>query len=944
MLQNKLSYRTRNNNYMNTLNCYKSRSGRPVTFMMLTLLAFVLALASVTYAPSVHAQQISEEQLEQFRQLPRAQQERLARQYGIDIRMLEQQGALQSDREREREREPDTIFLRGTEFDRDGNPIMPDDILRQFRDPDDELKPFGYDLFAGEPRSFTPLRSAPVPGDYVLGIDDTLKVYLYGKETQQHELIIDREGNILLPEVGVLNVAGMTYSEARNLIHSRVRERMIGYEASVSMGELRSIQIFVTGESYRPGAYSVSALTTITQAIFHSGGVSDIASLRNIQVRRGGRVIETLDLYDFLLHGDNASDIRLKSGDVVFIPTRGAMAAIDGEVRRPALYELKRGETLSDLLDMAGGNRASAYMRTIHVQRVADGQRVVHSVNATNGGAGEFTLRDGDEIRVPVVGDQLDNNILLIGAVSRPGHYEWKEGLRVTDLISSTRHDLMEQADLGYALIVREEGPRRLLKTYQFDVAMAVEGDPSHDLELQPRDQILVFSRYELKENETRNISRLTMTQQDREKEEREKLFNDFRMKYLRDLVRDQDEEDTYFAGRMDARDRVQGLFGQPDDDEEEMREEDYSEYSRHRMLQPVIERITDQGATVGRTPLVYVSGEVRHPGIYPLPENAQVAHMVAAAGGLKDSAYLARAELTRVNIEDGDAVTDFIPVDLADALLSEARGDNHERNIAVQGRDRLNVLSIPEWQNTYEVTLEGEVRFPGTYSVRRGESLRALIERAGGLTDYAFAEGAVFTREELREAEQRRIQNLAQDLQREIAGNVITDTGGMSVSYEETRVLLRDLVSAQAMGRMVIDLPSILADGGREGDISLRDGDRVVIPPRHDSVSVIGEVQLATSHRYNSDLGVSDYLSMSGGTKQKADIDRIYVIRANGAVEPFQQRRGWFSQNRATEMRPGDTIVVPLDSGYKDNMQLWVSSTQIIYQLAVAAAAIGRI
>jgi len=902
----------------------------------LVVVTFLLP-ATVTTAD---AQQLTQQQIEQFRQLPRAQQEQLARQYGFDLSMLDRET-----RQRDREQtEQDPIFIRGTQFDRDGNPILPDDVLRQFEDDEDELKPFGYDLFAGEPTTHTPIRSAPVPADYVLGAGDTLKVYLQGQQSRTEEVTIERDGSAVITDVGALDLSGMTFNEARSLIRNRVRERMIGYEASVSMGELRSIQIFVTGESYRPGAYTVNALTTVTQAIFRSGGVSDIASLRNIQVRRAGEVISAIDLYDFLLQGDNQGDIRLQSGDVVFIPTRGAMVEVDGEVRRPAIYELKSDETLADVLTMAGGARGDAYLRSVPVQRIENGKRVIQSVDATGAEAGGFTMRDGDQVRVRGVGTQLDDNILLIGAVSRPGHYQWREGIRVSDIIRSTRQDLMEHADLGYGLVVRESGARRTLTTKQFDIAMAVEGEPQHNLELHPRDQILVFSRFELLENEKRNISRLTMTKQEREKEEREQIFNEFRMKYLRDLLQNEDDLRRN-AERLDSRARVQGLFGERDtDEEEELEESVYSEYSRYRMLQPVIERLTDQGATVGRTPLIYVSGEVRHPGIYPLPENGRVSTMIAAAGGLKDSAYMARAELTRVNIENGDAVTEFFPVDIGAALMASVRGEDSSANVAIQGRDRLNVLSIPEWQNTYEVTLEGEVRFPGTYSVRRGESLKNLIERAGGLTDYAFAEGAVFTREELKEAEQRRLQSLAQDLQREIAGNVITDTGGMGVTYEETRVLLRDLVSAQAMGRMVIDLPSILAGDGVERDVSLRDGDKLVIPPRHDSVSVIGEVQLATAHRYNNELSVSDYLAMSGGTKQKADHDRIYVIRANGAVEPFQQRRGWFSQSRSTQLRPGDTIVVPLDSGYTENMELWVSSTQIIYQLAVAAAAIGRI
>lgn len=909
---------------------------------MLRMLTGILLVAALVVfsagTAEVHAQQVSQEQLEQLRQLPRAQQERLARQYGVDLSRLDQMDR----REQQEQQEPETIFMRGTEFDRDGNPILPDDILRQFQDEEDVLKPFGYELFAGQPSTFTPLRNVSVPADYVLGVGDSLTVHLFGQETQQHMVRINPEGNVIIPQLGVINIAGMRYSEAVELIRSRVNERMIGFEAAVSMGELRSVQIFLTGESFRPGAYTVNALTTISQALVLSGGVSDIASLRGVQLRRAGQVVAELDLYDFLLKGETKDDIRVKPGDVIFIPARGPMVSIEGEIARPAIYELKGEETLADLIEYAGGESPDAFLKSIHVQRIRNGQRVIESVDAHDDRGASYALRGGDRVNIPVVGEQLDNDIMLIGAVTRSGHYEWKPGIRVSDIIRSARHDLLEQADLGYALIVREEGSRRHVSTLQFDIGLALEGDERHNLELEPRDQVLVFSRFELKENERNSISRLTLTQQERQKEEREKLFDEFRMRYLRSVT-ESAEDRARRARELESRAELQGLFGR-EMQEDEIDEAEYSEFSRHRMLAPVIDRMRDQGVTVGQTPLVSVSGEVRHPGIYPLPRNARVSDLVAAAGGLLDSAYLARAEVARIEREGDRLQHNFIPVNLEQALMSDAKGEVSKENFRIASRDRLNVLSIPDWQNTYEVEVGGEVRFPGTYSVRRGESLQNLIERAGGLTDFAFAEGAVFTRDELREAEQRRLESLAQDLQREIASNVITDTGSTGVTYQETRVLLRDLVSAQALGRMVIDLPAILAGDSQMQDVSLRDGDRIVIPPRHDSVSVMGEVQQATAHRYNPNLSVADYLARSGGVKQKADNDRIYVIRANGAVEPYRPTRGWFSQSRSTQLRPGDTIVVPLDSGYRTNMELWVNSTQIIYQLAVAAAAIGRI
>ena len=201
-----------------------------------------------------------------------------------------------------------------------------------------------------------------------------------------------------------------------------------------------------------------------------------------------------------------------------------------------------------------------------------------------------------------------------------------------------------------------------------------------------------------------------------------------------------------------------------------------------------------------------------------------------------------------------------------------------------------------------------------------------------------------MFTRDELRQQERHRMNLLAEELQREIASNAITGTGGSNHTYEQLRTLLADLMAVEPVGRLVIDLPRILAGESHAGDIELKDGDTLHVPSRLDSVSIMGEVQMAMSYRFDRDLGVRDYINMSGGTKQKADTRRIYVVRANGAIEPHRQRRGWFSTTGSASLRPGDTIVVPLDTTYTENLQLWSQVTNIIYNSAVALAAINSI
>jgi protein involved in polysaccharide export with SLBB domain len=881
----------------------------------------------------------SQAQIEQLKSLPRAQQEALAKQFGIDPGMLDRINNQSSSSSSNNQKREDVVFPRGTHFDKNGDPIIPEDLEEQFTRDKDELKPFGYDLFAGEPKSFSPTGYAPVPSNYIMGVGDTIKVQLFGKENRSYDLTIDREGKIVIPDLGELTVAGLSYSLMQDMIQNQVKQRLIGFNAAVSMGELRSIQVFIAGEAYKPGSYTISSLSTISQALYLAGGVSDIASLRSIRLMRAGKVVAEFDLYDLLLKGDASDDKMLQTGDVVFIPPRGDMITVKGEVKRPALYELKGNETLQDAIRFAGGSEDDAYLSSAQLQRIVKGKRLISTVDLTADKDLNKTLQGGDVLTLRQVSEALDNSLLLVGAVTRPGHYQWYNGMRLNDVLRDSRHDLLEQADLAYGLVVRETGPQRDLSLYQFNVAEAINGKAEENLVLKERDQIVIFSRYQTKAQEKQQLSRFTLTKQEREAEERQEMLAEYRHAFLKDLVEEKKQsngESREVAETQSGLTPLSDLFGSPDEDDVEVADEDLALYSRDKLLEPIMERIQRQRTSNGNTPLVYVAGEVNHPGVYPLVENASVSRLLEAAGGVKDSAYLKRAEVTRFEFNKDTAETDYLSVALNDVL-------NGEMDVPLQGRDRLNVLSIPEWQNTYEVTLRGEVRFPGTYAIKRGETLTQLIERAGGFTDHAFIEGAIFTREELRKQEQERKKILAQELQREVAGNMLTGTGDTRVSYNEVRTLLADLLSVEPVGRLIMDLPKLLASNGAN-NVQLKDGDTLHVPSRKDSISIMGEVQMATSYHFDPELTVNEYIDRSGGTKEKADEDRIYIVKANGAIERYEGGSSWFSFSSNSQLGPGDTIIVPMDTTYMENLELWSQVTGIIYNSAVALAAINGI
>ena len=217
------------------------------------------------------------------------------------------------------------------------------------------LERYGVSLFDRDVSTFAPTDDALVPDEYRLGVGDQLVVQLFGKENATYTLSVGRDGSINFPKLGAITVSGLTFEDSRALIDTRVEQQLIGVEAVVTLGRLRAIGVFMAGEVRVPGAYSVSALTTVTQALFQAGGVTDIGSLRGIQVRRAGRDSTTFDVYDLLMRGDPSGDIRLQSGDVLFVPTIDSVVEVRGEVRRPMAYELAGGETVADLIQMAGG-------------------------------------------------------------------------------------------------------------------------------------------------------------------------------------------------------------------------------------------------------------------------------------------------------------------------------------------------------------------------------------------------------------------------------------------------------------------------------------------------------------------------------------------------------------------------------------------------------------
>jgi len=318
------------------------------------------------------------------------------------------------------------------------------------------LKPFGYDLFVNVPTTFAPATDIPVPADYVVGPGDTIQLQLIGEGGGWYSLVVGRNGEINLPELGPIAVAGMRFNDASAMLERRVAEQMIGMRASVTMGPLRSIQVFVLGEAVRPGSFTVSGLSTITNALFSSGGVKPIGSLRNIELKRDGKVVARLDLYDLLLNGDTRDDVRLLPGDAIFIPPVGTTAGATGEVRRPAIYELKGGETAADLVRYAGGLTPQADARTARIERIdGAGNRTFITLDLESRQDAGMAVRSGDVVQVDPIRSSLEGAVLVTGHVYHPGGVQYRPGMRLTDVVGNL-DELKPLADTHYVLIHRE--------------------------------------------------------------------------------------------------------------------------------------------------------------------------------------------------------------------------------------------------------------------------------------------------------------------------------------------------------------------------------------------------------------------------------------------------------------------------------------------------------
>ena len=724
-----------------------------------------------------------------------------------------------------------------------------------------ELKQFGYDFFKNSLQLTSAIDAMPAGTNYLLGPGDVLNLNVWGAVNFRYELTVDRTGEVTIPKVGPVRVWGLPFDKAKSAVGDAMNRYFRNYEMSLTLGKLRSIQVYVVGEVGAPGNYSVSSLATVINALAAAGGPSHNGSLRGVRVTRGNQTVAAVDLYEMLLSGDRNKDVQLQNGDTIFVPVIGPIVAVAGEVRRPAIYELNGRTTIPDVLKMAGGVAASGSLGRIQIERLENNSGRIALDFTPKAGAMEtelanVELKDRDMVKVFQVQAAVRQVVALKGNVQQAGEYQFRPGMRLNDLIPSTQ-TLLPESYLDSVEITRLTPPDYRRELITVSLRRSLAGNQSDNLLLQEQDTVKVFSRWEMEEK-----------------------------------------------------------------------------------------------------PRVAVNGAVVNPGTYDYYPGMSVRDLVTAAGSAKRNAFLDQAELSRIVITGDKAQSTRLQLDLGKALAGDAA-----HNLPLQNDDVLIVRGVTDWQDATDkfMTLKGEVRFPGVYSLAHGERLSSVINRAGGYTEKAYLRGAKFTRRSTRELQQKRMNDITIKSENDILQkqSALASVSSSKEELDATKAALDSLLkslermkSLKAEGRVVIRMSAVeeLKKGGY--DVVLEGGDQLEIPPRPAVVNILGQVYNPTSFIHLAGQDVDSYLKKAGGPVNDAESSEMYIIRADGTVFSRQQSsfgvqwsdegsRWSFGSFLSSSFEAGDTLVVPQKLERISWMREIKDITQILANVALTAGTV---
>lgn len=663
---------------------------------------------------------------------------------------------------------------------------------------------FGAKLFAGSSMSFEPSFNIPTPQDYIFGPGDEIRIDVWGAAEAEYTLVVEPSGNIRIPRVGPVRVAGLPYDEVKDRILNNLKTIYSGLNlenprdgntyADVSLGNVRSVNVSMIGEVRQPGSYTVSSLATVFNMLYAAGGPNRSGSWRSIQVIRGDSVAVEFDLYDLIVNANQKDNVRVVDGDIIRVRPYINRVRLNGEVKRPGLYEMKEGETLADLMSFSGGFAENAYKERIVIQRTTNIQRSLSDVKWPEGG--DIELRNGDEIEITPIVDRYENRVRIEGAVYRTGNFELTEGMTLSDLFEKAE-GVKNDAYLERALLIREMD-NMMLESIPFSVRDILEGN-APDIELENDDLVRISSIFDLRETFT-----------------------------------------------------------------------------------------------------IQVSGAVNSPDRFEYLEGMSLEDAIYLADGLRDEAAAYRVDVAR-RVVDGDVRTKVNQI--AEVFEFEVdenfRFTDGEGEFKLQPFDRVFVRTKPNYQRQLTVQIEGEVQFPGEYVLEnRDARLSDLIEQSGGLSQYAFVEGASMQRilevvsRELDEDEMRERSEQLSDL-----------------NLENVNLQSFEAVNDTVYTPVGIRLGEALQKTNGVNDLRLQEGDIIRVPRQLQTVRVEGGVLSPVTMRFVPGRGLQNYIDAAGGTTERGQRHRAYIVYANGEVDRVKR----FLRMRSNpSVDAGATIIVP--------------------------------
>jgi len=767
--------------------------------------------------------------------------------------------------------------------------------------------------------------SLPTPPEYILSSGDELSIYIYGDRDTLHNLTINSQGSIDVPYIGPIKIGGMAFKDAKEHLTKVLKRHFKMSEFTININKYSTIQVTLIGDVKHPGLYNLSSFSTLKELFIASKGFSDTTSVRDIQIKRDGKIIESADFYDLLFEGKEFSTKLLKHGDTVIVKRAEILASVDGYANNSAIFELKKEETLYDLLEYAGGLKADASKLNIKLKRYNNNQ-TIESYDLTLEQAKVFKVQNGDSVVIYPLDESYKANVNIYGNVIRAGSYPIAQKRTLNELLTNAiaqgrKKFFLPETFFEYALIKRYSDSLHY-ETKSFNINDVLENKES--ITLHPHDEIFIFSHNDI------FSSKFVTTQG-------EILLNPGKLRYYTGMTL----ADAVYASGVDSiiEDRVKvTTFNTPDLMPQthfySLKKEGDIKLSAYDEIE-----VLDYYDTHFLEP-VSISGEVINPTIAYYEKGMSVESLINIAGGLSPKAYKSNIEIVRYYIDKDE-------MRKREILKIDTKEQNYA-DIALEPYDEVIIFKVPQWSESKTVELRGEVKFPGKYTIQTGERLSSIIERAGGFTDRAFIEGAVFTRESIRQKQIEQYNRSLAEIKRQLAiynampANARRAPAGAQ-GADKLNEVIEEAKKYEPVGRISIQIDENLEKlANSEYDLTLEDGDLLAIPSDIDTVSIFGEVFNPSSFVYRNAYDTADYIKLASGYTRAADESRAYVIHADGTSEPA--RSGWWLFSSSIEIARGDTIVVPIYIQEYDQLQLWDSVSKIMTSFAITAATLNTL